>query len=256
MLNPFLKLLRRQPAVTPPCVPPPWLVYAVGDVHGESDIFERLLAAIATDAATIPEAKPVLVLLGDYVDRGADSRAVIERLAGPLLPGFACHRLRGNHEAAMLEFLRDPIRGAPWLAFGGVETLASYGVRVSVGTSDPARCRQARDQLAANLPDHHRGVLDSLKTHVTIGDYFFVHAGIHPGRSLARQRVEDMLWIREPFLGSNRRHEKMVVHGHTIVTAPEIRTGRIGIDTGAYVSGTLTALVLWGKEQRFLSMTR
>jgi serine/threonine protein phosphatase 1 len=234
----------------------PFLVYAIGDIHGEIAALDALLRRIVDDAARVPGVAPVLVFLGDYVDRGADSRAVVERLAGLALPGFTCHTLMGNHEASMLEFLADPVRGAPWLAYGGAETLVSYGVRASFGITDPARCKELRDRLLARLPDHHLEFLKRLLPSVALGDYLFVHAGIRPGRALEAQRAEDVLWIREPFLSSRRRHEKVIVHGHTITPQPEILPNRIGLDTGAYATGILSSIALSESDPRILQVCR
>jgi serine/threonine protein phosphatase 1 len=233
-------------------VPPSVLVYAIGDIHGEVKALQRLLTQIEFDARQYEGADKILVFLGDYVDRGADSRAVLDCLSAGPLPDFSCHALLGNHEQAMLDFLDDPVKGSPWLAFGGAETLASYGVRASFGVSDGARCRGLRDEALHAIPERHLTFLRALKPQHVIGDYVFVHAGIRPGRSLARQSIADLLTIRAPFLTSRRMHEKIVVHGHTIIPEPECRHNRIAIDTGAYASGVLTSLVLWQGEQRFL----
>lgn len=229
-------------------------VYAVGDIHGELRVLDRLLARIAEDIerSGAAERRPLLVFLGDYVDRGADSCGTLDRLCAGPLPGVESRFLAGNHEAAMLDFLADPAGNAAWLDFGGAQTLASYGIRASVGVTDRARCRSLRDQLAERLPETHRDFLAELETCVVLGDYAFVHAGIRPGRPLSRQSREDLLWIREPFLSSPLRHEKIIVHGHTIVDHPEIHPSRIAIDTGAYATGTLSALVLAGTGRHFL----
>lgn len=242
-------------------IPKGLCVYAVGDVHGQCRELDRLLATIEADAARRRDesgAEPLVVFLGDYVDRGPDSRGVLDRLcdldarldAGT---GIACRFLTGNHEAAMLAFLDEPAANTEWLAYGGVETLGSYGVRASVGTTDAARCRALRDALAESLPDGHRRFLKELEPMVVLGDYAFVHAGIRPGLPLDRQCREDLLWIREPFLSSPRRHEKVIVHGHTVVERLEIRHNRIAVDTGAYATGVLTALVLDGTERDVLN---
>ncbi|WP_247887055.1 metallophosphoesterase family protein [Azospirillum sp. SYSU D00513] len=251
-----------QPArdVPPPSAPEGLCVYAVGDIHGERRCLERLLAAIAVDAErlrTEEGLQPLLVFLGDYVDRGPDSRGVIERLQAIAADaskgtGPACRFLLGNHEAAMLDFLRDPPSSAEWLAFGGIEALASYGVRASAGTADPARCRALRDALEERMPVAHRQFLESLETMVTLGDYTFVHAGVRPGVALDRQKIEDLLWIREPFLSSHRWHGKVVVHGHTVMDQPQILPNRIGLDTGAYATGLLTAVALHGGSRRII----
>lgn len=243
-----------------PSAPEGLCVYAVGDIHGEHRCLERLLAAIAADAErcrTEEGLQPLIVFLGDYVDRGPDSRGVVEQLltmaaSSSAGTGPSCRFLLGNHEAAMLNFLRDPPAAAEWLSFGGVETLASYGVRASAGTTDPARCRALRAALEDRMPVAHRLFLDSLEAMVTLGDYVFVHAGIRPGVALDRQKVEDLLWIREPFLSSQRWHGKMVVHGHTVTDRPQILPNRIGLDTGAYATGLLTAMALHGSNGRVI----
>lgn len=249
-------LRRRREPPAAPRVPDGIVVYAIGDVHGELGLLDGLLADVAEDARGRKGLAPVAVLLGDYVDRGPDSRGVIERLAGDPLPGFTTHFLKGNHEEAMLGFIDDPAASVDWLRFGGAETLGSYGVRASVAAADADRCRVLRDQLGARLPDGHLDFLRSLETCVVYGDYAFVHAGIRPGRRLAAQNPRDLLWIRNPFLDSAIRHEKVVVHGHTIVDSPDVRHNRIGIDTGAYATGTLTAIVLEGESMRFLQRRR
>ncbi len=229
-------------------------VYAIGDIHGEIGLLRQLLDLIAADAQSLADSPvpPDLVFLGDYVDRGADSRGVIELLSRQPPPGFRCHFLVGNHEAAMLEFLANPAPGGIWLEFGGLETLASYGVRASSGSRAPGRLRELRDRFAEALPPHHLAFVKALKPMVVIDGYAFVHAGIRPGRAIESQKVEDLLWIREPFLGSTRHHGKVIVHGHTIVDQPELLPNRVGLDTGAYASGRLSAAVFWGDQRRIL----
>ncbi|MDR3514671.1 MAG: metallophosphoesterase family protein [Azospirillaceae bacterium] len=236
----------------------------MGDVHGERRRLEALLTMITADiAADIAgdadglAAPSVLVFLGDYVDRGAESRGVLDILCAMAMTaargdGPVCRFLLGNHEAAMLAFIKDPVAGAGWLNFGGAETLASYGVTPSVGVVDRARCESLRDQLLARLPPGHRAFLQSLESMVVLGDYLFVHAGIRPGIALEHQSQDDLLWIREPFLSSRRDHGKVVVHGHTVVDQPLILANRICIDTGAYDTGRLTALRLRGTDRHMI----
>lgn len=248
------------PGASPAAAPAGVCVYAVGDVHGQCRDLERLVGMIEEDARRMhaeASLEPLMVFLGDYVDRGRDSRGVLDRLCAMDArfdggSGPACRFLAGNHEAAMLDFLREPAAGADWLNFGGVETLASYGVRASVGTTDPARCRALRDALEERLPDEHRRFLESLEPLVVLGGYAFVHAGIRPGVPLDRQRAQDLFWIREPFLSWEKPHEKVIVHGHTVVDRVEFKANRIGLDTGAYATGILTAVVLHGTVQRTL----
>ncbi|HYD69840.1 metallophosphoesterase family protein [Azospirillum sp.] len=243
----------------PAAAPDGLCLYAIGDVHGERRCLERLLAVIDRDAGQRREEEglqPLLVFLGDYVDRGPDSRGVLDllcaRAAAAAGTGPACRFLLGNHEAAMLDFLREPAAGAEWLNYGGAEALASYGVRASVGIADAARCRALRDALEERLPEEHRAFLESLEPMAVLGDYAFVHAGVRPGVPLERQRLEDLLWIREPFLSSPRSHGKVVVHGHTVLDEPQVLPNRIGLDTGAYATGVLSAVALHGTHRRIL----
>ncbi len=244
------------PPSGPPKVPPGTVVYAIGDIHGELRLLDDLLDAIRADAERLEPARRVVVFLGDYVDRGPDSRGVLDRLIGRPLPGFETHFLMGNHEAAMLDFLEDPVAAMGWLRFGGLETLGSYGALGAPGTVIPARCMGWRDALKKALPPAHLDFLRALNLYVVVGDYAFVHAGIRPGRPLDAQVADDLLWMRDPFLTDRRRHEKVIVHGHTVVDAPELLENRIAVDTGAYASGVLTALVLNGEERRFLQARR
>lgn len=227
-------------------VPAGEAVYAVGDVHGRLDLLTALLGRIAADAALRPAGRRRLVFLGDYIDRGPGSRGVVERLVQGPPPGFEAICLRGNHEQAMLDFLEAPEQAEAWLDFGGEATLRSYGVR-------PAAPRQMRDALAAVLPAAHLRFLETLDFVHEAGGYLFVHAGIRPGRALEIQHPHDLLWIREAFLESGADHGCVVVHGHSIVPVPEVRSNRIGIDTGAFATGRLTCLVLEGAERRFLT---
>lgn len=228
-------------------------VYAVGDIHGRLDLLDQMLGQILRDAEPAPNLLKYLVFLGDYVDRGPDSRLVIERLACGLPPAFGAVFLRGNHEDTMLGFLSD-LRVAPgWLSYGGDATLESYGIPAPAPDAPAEHLQQAQTMLNGQLPAHHRAFLTGLRCHLTIGDYHFVHAGVRPGVPLDRQEDQDRLWIREAFLASRADHGKVVVHGHTIAPEPELLPNRIGIDTGAYASDRLTAIGLEGTERWFLS---
>lgn len=230
------------------------VIYAVGDIHGRYDLLELMLELIAADAAELSAgARLLAVFLGDYVDRGPDSRNVLERLS--CLESAATLRfLKGNHEAVMLNFLEDSAVGPQWSQFGGSETLASYGVAVPASAADTQGWRQARDELAASLPDAHLAFLRGLDLSAEAGDYFFAHAGVRPGRRLDAQTEQDLLWIREDFLGDNRALPKIVVHGHTPAPQPVWdRRRRIGVDTGAYVTGALTAARIEDGSVKFLA---
>lgn len=190
--------------------------------------------------------------LGDYVDRGPASREVLDLLAGNPFP-TPYVALKGNHEAVVEGFLEAGAGGDLWRKFGGLETLHSYGVPVA----DVMMGRNfdvAAERLRAALPDAHRAFLTSLRTSYTHDGYFFCHAGVRPGVALAQQTEADLLWIREDFLGSTVDFGKIVVHGHTPVEAPDVRPNRINIDTGAFITGQLTCVVLDGSGHRFLKV--
>ncbi len=250
MLNRLRASFSRRPEpemAAPARVPDGLTIYAIGDIHGEADLLDAMLAAIGDDFTSRDDGSaPVLIYVGDYIDRGPDSSGVIDRLLRGPLPGFRQHCLLGNHEAALLDFLAEPAGAAAWLDFGGLATLHSYGIAPPRGNPTPERLETLRDALAERLPPAHLAFLKSLELFVVHGDYAFVHAGIRPGRPLADQQPDDLLWIRSPFLEATWRHEKTIVHGHTIAADIEILPNRIGIDTGAYYSGCLSAVVLSG----------
>ncbi len=226
-------------------------VYAIGDIHGCLDELRALLELIRNDAVDFA-GEVHLVFVGDFIDRGPDSAGVIDLLASRELPGQHHRFLMGNHEEAMLQVLDgDSESMAGWLRYGGVQTVESYGItRADVyrlGLELPARLNQL-------VPQSHVAFLRGLEDQVRIGDYLFVHAGIRPGTPLHEQERFDLRWIRDEFLSDqDSDHGVMVVHGHTISAEPEVRTDRIGIDTGCFSSGKLTALALEGRERRFLS---
>jgi serine/threonine protein phosphatase 1 len=224
----------------------------VGDVHGRLDLLTELRQAIHEDAWRVQAPRNVVVYLGDYIDRGPDSRGVIELLASDPLPGFESVHLMGNHEHTMLGFLANPMLGAQWLSFGGDATLESYGVAPPETADDRSGLIRAQAALQIALPAAHRRFLAGLKYAHAEGGIMLVHAGIRPGLPLDRQRPEDLLWIREPFLHSAADHGKLIVHGHTITERPIVNPNRIGIDTGAVRSGRLTALVTRAGEHGFL----
>jgi serine/threonine protein phosphatase 1 len=233
-----------------PRVPPGVRIYAFGDIHGRRDLLDPLLARVDTDIAKHPIAQPLQVFLGDYVDRGLDSAGVIERLCQreKVAPTIC---LKGNHEVYFLEFLNNPEIFDVWAKYGALPTLLSYGLQpVSKGT--PEDLAERAKQLNFTMPFEHRLFLQRLASSFTCGDYFFVHAGIRPGRDLSEQSEDDLFWIREDFLLHEEPFEKFIVHGHTPVRAPDIKPNRINIDTGAYATSKLTCLVLEGDEKRFL----
>jgi serine/threonine protein phosphatase 1 len=229
------------------------LLYAVGDIHGRADLLARLLVEIESDAAAHEGVeRRTLVFIGDYIDRGPDSRGVIHLLLNDLPPGFDVHFLKGNHEALMIDFLEDPLCLEQWRANGAEATLRSYGVDVDRLIEERASPEAWRQAFLAALPEPHRSFFDTLETMVPIGDYLFVHAGIRPGVPLEEQDPHDLIWIRGEFLRADDDFGKVVVHGHTPTMAPDVRTNRIGIDTGAVFTGRLTALRLAHKSRGFV----
>jgi len=225
-------------------------VYTVGDIHGCNAVLARLHEKIEADAAGFSGEK-MIVYLGDYVDRGPDSRGVIERLIGAVPEGFKARFVRGNHDAAVLEFLENAESYRAWRGFGAPETLVSYGVRPPLFDSLD-KFEEARTAFAAALPPAHLAFLRRLEMTVSYGDYVFVHAGVRPGIPMARQSEQDLLWIRDEFLMSGARHEKIVVHGHSPVSAPQRLHNRIALDTGVYATGVLSCAVLESTHCRFI----
>lgn len=226
----------------PACFSPGRVGYAVGDIHGRADLLARMFDRLERDVRPTGDASPIVVFLGDYVDRGPDSAEVIDLLLTGRPEGFERRFLKGNHEAAMLSFLEDPVANRGWLSHGGLETLASYNVHPlpSLGAS-AEEVAEAGASLRSRLPDQHRSFLEALERFVVLGDYCFAHAGVDPARKLEAQLDADLFWIRGRFLEDRRRLPYKVVHGHTPVTAPYQDERRIGLDTGAYFSGALSA---------------
>ena len=224
-----------------------WRAYGVGDIHGRLDLLDQLLETIHSDIASRPARKVLLVFVGDLIDRGPNSAQVVDRLRTYEHPGVQAVFLLGNHEEVLLRILKGEAELiTKWRWFGGSECLQSYGVDVSqlAGLSD----EDAVDVVRKAIPKTHVEFLESFDDSCRFGDYLFVHAGIRPGVELDQQRQSDLRWIREPFLFDETDHGFIVVHGHTIRPEVEVRPNRIGIDTGAYRSGVLTALAIEGSE--------
>lgn len=227
-------------------------LYVVGDLHGRADLLRHLLERLSHEPKPRQGPRPILVFLGDYVDRGPDSRGVIDTLLSIPSEDFELVPLMGNHDWAMITFLTHPEMGEDWLEFGGAETLASYGVPLPPpGKRDWRRISEA---LAEALPHEHAIFLTSLRLTYTAGDYFFCHAGARPDRSLAAQTERDLLWIRDDFLLDPRGFDKVVVHGHTVEPAIHSDGRRIGLDTGAYATGLLSIARLRGRARDFLTV--
>lgn len=225
--------------------------YVIGDVHGCLDQLERLLARIEDEIGRRPKAKTSIVFLGDLIDRGPASAQVLERLRTYSPPGASTHFIMGNHEEVMLRVLAGETEFLPsWLRFGGAETLRSYGVEPAdlAGLSSD----EIVERLKNAVPREHIKFLEGFADSISFGGYLFVHAGIRPGIDLAEQAQSDLRWIREPFLDDLTDHGFVVVHGHTITNQVEVTPNRIGIDTGAFYTGTLTALAIEGGNRWLL----
>lgn len=227
--------------------------YAIGDIHGRADLLEKLLGKIKADARKNNQAEPHVIFLGDYLDRGMESKKAVDLLLGFDLKGGTKVYLKGNHEAMMLDFLADPSTGPRWFENGGLATLLSYGVQPQGNFSSKNNLEKIRDQFLTSIPKAHKNFYENLVMNYELGNYFFVHAGVNPDRPLDKQTWEDMLWIRDEFLESEKPLEKTVVHGHSVVLDPVVSENYISVDTGAFFTGKLTCAVLEGEDVRFIS---
>lgn len=225
-------------------VPDGTRIYAVGDIHGCSNLLNGLMRGIDADCRRRPVIRPITVFVGDYIDRGPSSRDVLDLLLRWGQDNDTIF-LRGNHETFLPRFLADSRTLEVWRQYGGLETLLSYGLKP---TLNPDRSEQVRlaGELAKTLPDEHIDFLQSLDLVYGCGDFLFVHAGIRPGVPIHEQTEDDLLWIREEFLAHEQPFERFVVHGHTPVSTPDLRSNRINIDTGAFATGRLTCIVIEG----------
>lgn len=253
MALPMLKFLRRSDErdALPPNVGNDRRVYAIGDIHGRLDLLDQLLGMLVADNALRPARQRCLVLLGDLIDRGPHSAQVIERVRALHGSGGDIRLLKGNHEEIFVMAARGDQGAVSFFRrIGGMETLASYGLPLSLSADMDDRA--IAHWMMNYIPRADVDFLDSFVDHLTVGDYLFVHAGIRPKVPIAEQRPSDLRWIRGDFLNHGGRHDKMVVHGHSITPEVENLANRIGIDTGAYYSGRLTAIGLEGADRWFL----
>lgn len=225
--------------------------YVVGDIHGCLDLLEDLLAKIYAELQHRPADKAFLVFVGDLIDRGPYSAQVVERLRSYRRTGVEPIFILGNHEEVLLKIIRgDTSLVESWLEFGGLQCLQSYGVDVRriLGKS----ADELVDFVRSAVPAAHVEFLESFIDSWRFGDYLIVHAGIRPGVAVEDQRQSDLRWIRAPFLKDDRDHGFVVVHGHSISERVEERSNRIGIDTGAFRTGILTALAIDGEDRWFI----
>jgi serine/threonine protein phosphatase 1 len=236
------------------------LIYAIGDIHGRDDLLAQLIEQITADAAAERQQfaqPPMLVLLGDYVDRGRQSPQVLDRLiALRRAAAFEAHFLLGNHEEAMLDFIDGRNSGRGWARFGGRSTMESYGVRPPLSESDHDGWAAAREALIAAVPDAHVALLREMELYLVCGDLLFVHAGVRPGVALEAQKREDLLGIRGDFLDAEDEFDHFIVHGHTPVEQCDLRPRRLNLDTGAYMTGLLSAGRFDGGLPAILSVPR
>ena len=233
----------------------PEAVYAIGDVHGQLELLRALEAAIAGDAEDVPGEK-WMVLLGDFVDRGPDSARVLDYLASPPAPGFTRLCLAGNHEIMMLDALEGRRSLQRWLELGGLETLLSYGISADDLKRVPVASARFRHLLDSYIPEEHLDFLRDLPVAVEFPEFLLVHAGLRPGVPLDGQSDEDLTLAAHDPAADSHLHDKVVVHGHRIVDTPLLSARNINVDTGAYLTGRLTAVRLSiGKDTVFLETT-
>jgi len=249
MIKSLKKLVRSKSKTSGPSVPEGTRYYVIGDIHGCNDLFESLIMAIEEEAKAAPDLEVKVVLLGDLVDRGPDSRMVIAN-ARDWQARRDVQILAGNHEEMFLQSFDNTKVLRHFIRHGGRDTILSYGVPES--TYNNASLEELQELIREYVPKKDRKFLASFDEMLTAGDYVFVHAGIKPGVELAEQSREDLLWIREKFLDHEGAHPLHVVHGHTIFEDIDVKRNRIGIDTGAFRFGRLTALVLEGANQRLI----
>ena len=221
-------------------------VYAIGDIHGRADLFVDLLSLIREDNASRPRALTRIILLGDVVDRGPDSAALVARLMRYTRASDRFIVLKGNHEQIMLAALSgDTAAAQMWLKYGGAATLVSWGL--SEDLVNGGVVSTVMSQARRHISSETLAWLRQLRQYIRSGNVLFVHAGLRPNVALRRQSPSDLMWIREDFIESEVVHPFLVVHGHTIMeSGPDVQVNRVGLDTGAYRTGRLTALGLEG----------
>ena len=227
-------------------------VYAIGDIHGRLDLLTELLEIVKEDMLAHPKPLNTIVFLGDYIDRGPDSASVINFLSELSIPDVDCILLMGNHEKYMIDLLHGTVPVETWFRNGGLSTLQSYGIEIQ-SSDDHNNIKTLQSEMKKKVPERHWDFLSNLKTYWELGSIFFAHAGINPTRPLDQQNDQDLMWIREKFLNSERDHGALIVHGHTPRSEPELLRNRINVDTLAWQSNHLTTVALENGRCRFLS---
>lgn len=259
MLGLFSRKKKAAEAPSQPSVGEGQRYYAIGDIHGRLDLLDQLLDRIIADSKARGEAEAHLILLGDLVDRGPDSAGVVQRAmelaeADSGSEKAFIHFLKGNHEEVFIAAAKGDVQSTRFLCrFGGRETMLSYGLDAE--EYETRDFEELTDWMLNNVPRDDVDFLDGFEDVIEVGDYAFVHAGIKPEVPLSGQKPEDLRWIRDEFLSWRQPHEKVIVHGHTIMLEVDEHPNRIGIDTGAYHSGRLTAIGLEGTQRWYLSTT-
>ncbi|RZN13010.1 serine/threonine protein phosphatase [Bradyrhizobium genosp. SA-3] len=241
----MISFARPRRPIHKPHLPEGVRIYAISDIHGCAHLLQPMLRVIDADVARSRPHYAIEVFMGDYIDRGPDTRATLDILVERSRRGNAVF-LKGNHEAFLVSVFEDPSLFADWIAVGGTQTLMSYGLAPpDLKRDEPTSI--LRDLIRA-MPTEHLEFLDNLRLSFTCGDFFFVHAGVRPGVALSEQQENDLLWIREEFLESKKHFGKYVVHGHTPVRNADVRNNRANIDTGAYATGNLTLMSIQGSR--------
>lgn len=254
MLQKFFRSRKGNDPTPLGAIPPGERIYAIGDIHGRLDLLDEMLALIDADSRARPPADESLIFLGDLIDRGPQSAQVVERVRSLAAARPGVRLLLGNHEEVFLQALSGDIDTLRFFTrIGGKETILSYGI----DSADYNRLDypELMEALQARVPAAHRDFLEAAEEMVLAGSYAFVHAGVRPGLDLAGQRAKDLRWIRDDFLQHRQPLERIIVHGHTISDAVEWMPNRIGIDTGAYISGRLSALALEGDTRWIIEAT-
>jgi serine/threonine protein phosphatase 1 len=247
----FAKLFgasRTQAAHPVGSIPDGQRVYAVGDIHGRADLLDTILATMEADDRSRAPAETMLIFLGDLVDRGPESARVVETLMQLKASRPTTRFLLGNHEEVFLLALQGDLAALKFFVrIGGKPTILSYGIDEQ--SYEQADYEELLELLRERVPAAHIDFLSGFEDMIIVGDYAFVHAGVNPSKALQEQKPSDLRWIREPFLAHRRKHEKIIVHGHTIADDVEMLPHRIGLDTGAFASGRLSALALEGSQR-------
>lgn len=235
---------------------PDYRIFAFGDVHGEVELLTLMLEKIKTEVASAPGPTAHIIGVGDYIDRGLGSAEVLDLLVNLSRDkSITFTALKGNHEDVFLQFLDRPVEvGQLWMEIGGEETLRSYGV-LPARRSAGAEFLRIREDLGRRLPPSHLGFLLGLRTHLAVGDFFFCHAGVRAGIPLEKQSDQDLMWLRNNLAKGDSHLEKIVIHGHRAVREPELRPYRINVDTGAYLTGVLSCVVLEQNQIRTIQVS-